>query len=61
MRIKRSMPWLQMSIFLMIAGAIGLILAIVLVKLGFGGRVTGMVSKGSRLALRAMTKRLRRR
>jgi hypothetical protein len=61
MRIKRSMPWVEMSIFLMIAGAIGLIMAIVLVKLGYGGRVTGMVSKGSRLALRAMTKRLRRR
>jgi hypothetical protein len=55
------MPWLQMSIALIVAGILGIVLAVALVKMGYGGRMVGMVSKGSRLALRAVTKRLRRR
>lgn len=55
------MPWVQMSIALIVAGILGIALAVALVKMGYGGRMVGMVSKGSRLALRAVTKRLRRR
>ena len=55
------MPWLEMSIALIVAGILGIVLAVALVKMGYGGRMVGMVSKGSRLALRAVTKRLRRR
>lgn len=55
------MPWVEMSIALIVAGVLGIALAVALVKMGYGGRVVGMVSKGSRLALRAVTKRLRRR
>ena len=55
------MPWLQMSIALIVAGILGIVLAVALVKMGYGGRMVGVVSKGSRLALRAVTKRLRRR
>jgi hypothetical protein len=55
------MPWVEMSIVLIIAGVLGIILAVALVKMGYGSRMVGQISKGSRLALRAMTKRLRRR
>jgi len=55
------MPWVEMSIALIVAGILGITLAVALVKMGYGGRMVGVVSKGSRLALRAVTKRLRRR
>lgn len=41
-------------------GAGGLVSAIILVKMGFGRPLIGAVSKASRLALRAVTKRWRR-
>jgi hypothetical protein len=41
-------------------GAGGLVLALVLVKLGVGRQVMGALSKGSRLAVRAITGRFER-
>lgn len=55
------MEFLALSIAFFAAGGLGLALALVLVKMGYGSRVVGAISKGSRLAIRAMTKRLRRR
>ena len=55
------MPWIELSLTLIVAGVFGIILAAALVKMGIGGRTVGTVSKASRLALRAVTKRLRRR
>lgn len=46
---------------LIIAGLIGIVGAVILVKLGFGTRVVGAVSRGSRLAIKAVTKRWRKR
>lgn len=55
------MPWKELSIALITAGIIGIVAAFVLVKLGFGQPIYDTVSKASRAAIRAVTRRMRRR
>jgi hypothetical protein len=53
--------WLGLASVLIGAGVIGIIGAVVLVKMGFGRPIYGSVSKASRAAIKAVTKRFRRR
>ena len=48
------------AMLMVTTGTGGLLLALVLVKLGVGRQVMGALSKGSRLAVRAITGRFER-
>lgn len=54
-------PLSGLAFALVISGIIGIAGAVILVRMGYGSRVIGAVSKGSRLAIKAVTRRFRRR
>lgn len=54
------MEWAQLSVALISAGVVGIVGAVILVKMGYGRPLYGAVSKASRMAVKAVTKRFRR-
>ncbi len=51
---------LHVALLLFALGGVGLIVAVILVKMGFGKPIIGALSKGSRLAIRAVRVTMRR-